>query len=474
MGRPRKIERFQLRTIKGKHGKQSYEIVGYRSTGERIRKRFKVKTDAINYRAELESEIENDAKAPTLQRTSLTPEQLSDAEVAVGLADDIRLAQTITHYRKLKEALESKHDISLDQAIAFTLSHYKPDIEELSILKARERFINSRKGIEEKTKEHYENSTKLLIKEPNKLVHEFTVSDIDKALSKYKNANSHQTYRRGIRTFFNWAKRYNHCLENPCDRLDKAPTVTTDISILAPDEVKRLLKASTILHDGVMASSIAILLFAGLRPSELRDLKPEDVKEGRIRVKGGKLRRKLKRSVDIPPVLSKWLEKYKFTGQPEGWNYKFRILKNTTNAASWVNDICRHTSISYQLERDRNEGHVAFNNGTSVQMINQAYRDVIDDVETVKSFWSLTPYKLKDIKVEFTKPHRSTKPIKWPTDTRLKKLVWQKPLTHLAKDLKCTDAAIRKRCKKLNIDLPANGHWQKVKAQEKVNQSINT
>jgi integrase len=39
-----------------------------------------------------------------------------------------------------------------------------------------------------------------------------------------------------------------------------------------------------------------------MRPSEIRDLKPEDVFKDKIRVSGGKLRRMLKRSVPISPV----------------------------------------------------------------------------------------------------------------------------------------------------------------------------
>lgn len=41
----------------------------------------------------------------------------------------------------------------------------------------------------------------------------------------------------------------------------------------------------------------------------------------------------------------------------------------------------------------------------------------------------------------------------------LEVLVWQKPLTQLAKDLGCSDNAIRKRCKKFGVSLPRQGYW---------------
>lgn len=431
-------------------------------SGERIRKSFKVNADAINYRAELETEIEELENVPVLQRTRLSPEQISDAETAVKAAEGTSLAATITHYQKLEAALRETHDISLDRAVAFALSHYKPETEELSIMVARERFLASRRNIAVKTKEHYKNTTRLLVlDDPNKLTHQFSVADIEKILSGYDNPNSHKTYRRGICTFFNWAKRFHYCLENPCDRLDKPPTDTSAIAILSLDEVKRLLKAATLLHDGACAASVAILLFAGLRPSELQDLKPEGVKDGHIRVTGGKLRRKLKRSVPLAPVLREWLKVYPFTGAPDGWSYKQRMLSKSTKAERWVSDIIRHTSISYQLERDRDEGRVAFNNGTSVQMINQHYRDVVDDQKMVKKLWSLTPGKLSEVKVDLGTSREKNTLIEWPTDAKLKKLVWAKLLSRLALDLDVSDSAIRKRCKQHGIELPKNGHWQR-------------
>ena len=465
MARPKRQERFHLKSYKGKSGKKLYRVEGYTVSGDRIRKSFKVHADAINYRAELEAEIKELENAPTLQRTVLTAEQISDAETAVKVATGGSLTATITHYQKLEGALREAHDISLDHAVAFAVGHYEAEIEELTIMTARERFLSSRRNIAEKTEEHYKNTTRLLIlDEPNKLTHRFTVSDIDRILSAYDNPNSYKTYRRGINTFFNWAKRFHYCLENPCDRLDRPPSDTSSIAILSLDEVKRLLKLSTLLHDGSCAASVAILLYAGLRPSELQDLKPENIKDGYIRVTGGKLRRKLKRSVPIVSILKKWLKAYPFQGVPDGWSYKQRVLRKSTKAERWVSDVIRHTSISYQLERDRDEGRVAFNNGTSAQMINQHYRDVIDDEEMVEKFWSLTPSKLSQVEVDLGVSRKKNLSIKWPSDKELKKLVWEKPLSRLSKDLGVSDSAIRKRCKKNGIGLPKNGHWQRQKA----------
>jgi hypothetical protein len=92
-------------------------------------------------------------------------------------------------------------------------------------------------------------------------------------------------------------------------------------------------------------------------------------------------------------------------------------------------------------------------------MINQHYRDTIDDEEEVATFWDLTPAKISN--VELPEDLNQQEFREWPTDAQLKKLVWAKPLSRLALDLNVSDSAIRKRCKQHGIELPKNGHWQR-------------
>jgi integrase len=328
-------ERFQIKSVRNKK-RTTFLVTGYKKDTTRVREKFKIKDDAIEFRVQLQKEEEAGEHNYNLERTTLSAEQLRDAENAVHLAGDHSLSRLVAHYLTLEKRIDHKHGLSLDAAISFTESHY----QELSIMMARQRFLDTQRGIEQSTHDHYANMTKLLIKDdPNKPVHRFSVTDIQRLLSPYKNANTHMTYRRGLSIFFNWSVRMHHCLENPCLRLGKAPRVTTDIAILSLEETERLLKAATLLHDGFMVASVAILVFAGLRPSELQELEPKNIKSDRIRVTGGKLRRKLKRSVPMCPVLQKWLKAYPFKGRPDAWVYKMRKLKTATKATHWVSGI---------------------------------------------------------------------------------------------------------------------------------------
>lgn len=45
----------------------------------------------------------------------------------------------------------------------------------------------------------------------------------------------------------------------------------------------------------------------------------------------------------------------------------------------------------------------------------------------------------------------------------LQKLVWEKPVIQIAKELNCSDVAIHKRCKQLGVEKPPTGFWLKTK-----------
>jgi hypothetical protein len=54
------------------------------------------------------------------------------------------------------------------------------------------------------------------------------------------------------------------------------------------------------------------------------------------------------------------------------------------------------------------------------------------------------------------------------TRRELYDLVWVEPLSRLAKRFKISDNGLRKICKRMNIPIPAMGHWQKIQYNKKV------
>jgi len=454
--RPKESEKFRIQEFANRSGTTSWRVCGTRPDGSRFRQNFAVKSEAFLTLSKEEEAAAGVTDTRRMHRTSLTAEQLADAEAATCSARGQQLSRAVSRLLDLQSRAEAK-GVSLDHAMAFFESRYRPEGAAISIMNARDEFIASRVGLAGRTLRGYKNSTALLLKSgPNKPLHNFSVGDLEFILKRYRNLNSRKTHQRIFAVFFNWAVRHHYCLENPCARLDKIPLPSTHITILALDEVKRLLLAAVNYRDGLTAPTLAIALLAGLRPSELADLKPEDIKDERIRVRGGKLRRTLNRTVPVPPNLAAWLKKYPFKGQPKAWDHKIKVLKAAVKARKWVQDILRHTSISYQAQRDKNDALTAFNNGTSKQMMDRHYRDVIDCQKELKEYWSLTPATLpKGIKV--TLPCQPD--VEWPSKAKLAKLVWEKPLMHLAKDIGVSDVALKKHCVKAGIELPERGYW---------------
>lgn len=457
MARPKKTIRFRVCEFENASGNTSYRVEGRRVNGQRVRKNYSTKPEAEQERSDLEAEAIGQPTSAQLKRTRLSDDQLADAEAAITSAGGRKLAEIVAHYISIENRLKSRN-IGTDEAVLFVESHYREEQTSVSILNAYDEFIQSRANLARRTREFYESTLRsLLTPDPNKPLHKFTVTDLEKILSIHKNTNSKRAYRTALSVFFNWAMRHHYCLENPCERLDKLPKDMSQIATLSLEETKRLLYASITYRDGAAASAIAIGMFAGLRPSEIRDLKPEDILKEKIRVSGGKLRRTLKRSVPIPPVLAAWLAVHPFRGLPNGWDSKMKALKKSAKAKKWVQDVIRHTSITFQTERDKNEALTAFNCGTSIQMMNRHYRDTIDDDKAVTEFWNLTPAKIRKAGLKVELP--SEQKVDWPSKALLKKLVWQKPLIHAAKDIGVSDVALKKHCVKLGIELPNQGHW---------------
>lgn len=459
MARPKKIHHFKIREYLNASGTKSWRVTGTKADGSRVRSNYADKGEAVQAMADLEAEFAGHTDAPKAKRTRLTSEQLADAEAAVTAASSRQLAKIVSHYVALEARARTK-GIDLDTALSFVEANYRAETRSVTVLNAYNEFVAGKKDTSDKTEIHYKSSLKHLLKpDPNRYVHDFTVSDIEKILGRYKNVNSRRTYRRAFSAFFNWCVRHHYCLENACERLDKMPRDMSQIATLSLEESKRLLYAAMQLQDGSAAACVAIGLFAGLRPSEIRDLNTEDILKGKIRVSGGKLRRQLKRSVPIPPALDAWLKEFPFEGLPPGWDGKMKRLKKVTNARKWVQDIIRHTSITFQAERDKNEALTAYNNGTSKQMMDRHYRDIVDDEKVIAEFWNLTPERLlaKPPEVDLGIKRR----VKWPDKKALEKLVWEKPMIHAAKVIGVSDVALRKKCVALGVDLPPVGHWIK-------------
>ena len=217
MARKKRPERFKIQEFVNASGTHSWRVSGTKIDGTRVRKNHKDQTEAVDEKADLEKEAAGAKSPEVLRKTILSEAQLSDAEAATQAYRWGSIAAVVSHYRQLEERVPAL-DVTLDEAVRYSESHYRPEQQEMSIEEARSGFIKSRQGLRPHTVAHYEHATKHLLKpDPGKPVHKFTVTDLEEILGRFKNANTIRTFRRSISVVFEWAVRHHYCPSTPAD-----------------------------------------------------------------------------------------------------------------------------------------------------------------------------------------------------------------------------------------------------------------
>ena len=68
----------------------------------------------------------------------------------------------------------------------------------------------------------------------------------------------------------------------------------------------------------------------------------------------------------------------------------YKVRGKNPDGAVWHCDICRHTMVSYWLQKYNERGHLAEQMGNSLKMIKKHYKQVVTNSDTEK-FWSILP-----------------------------------------------------------------------------------
>lgn len=145
MARPKKTQRLKIQSYRNASS-ISWRVTGTMPDGRRIRKNFDEKIDAVQHMADLELEIEGHSESRKTQKTSLTAEQLADAESAVQQLSGMSLSGAVSHYLHVR-ARAKKKGVELDQAISFFEASYRPETKSITILNAKEEFLTKRLSI---------------------------------------------------------------------------------------------------------------------------------------------------------------------------------------------------------------------------------------------------------------------------------------------------------------------------------------
>ena len=217
------------------------------------------------------------------------------------------------------------------------------------------------------------------------------------------------TTRRGylskIHAFYKWAKKQNYLPPTMSAAESLSQTVKARNSRIwfvpkGSASVLTVKQANDLVHgvrDDIRAYT-ALLLFAGLRPSECQALHWEhvDFTTGYIEVTP-QVAHKVgaDRFVPIEENLRQWLEPYRKDAGRISYSTSARILadeavKQLQILPHWVNDICRHSYASYRLAVTGEKHRLAQEMGNSVDVIDKHYRRPIRE-EVGKDYFAIRP-----------------------------------------------------------------------------------
>lgn len=229
-------------------------------------------------------------------------------------------------------------------------------------------------------------------------INEITEDDVYKHVQALSGALAPNTIRgriTAIKQLFNFAVRRSYLPKNPAQYIERPSREEVLPEIFEVEQVQRIMsEAEDVCPEA--CPELAISLWAGLRISELDQLKWEDVKLDRrlivVRPEVAKSRRS--RNVEISDNLYNWLDKYKGDAR---YVSSGRLRENRNKIMQcldfgWVHNGCRHSFASYLLALTENVEKVSFQlgHGGSSQMLDTHYRALCTSGEA-NDFFDINP-----------------------------------------------------------------------------------
>ena len=337
--------------------------------------------------------------------------------------------------RKLRSDLQDAETPSIDllsNAVEYFLSSKTRGAKQISVNEARIKY-ESRDKFDDTSPSHQKSWKSVL----DKFSHTFGERDLSTiSVEEIKdwidrNDRSQELKRKDkahLHALFSWARKQTYLKVNVVSAYEIPRFKRKEPVSLSIEQVHNLLFFATQVNKQSLVPYFALAIFAGLRPFEIKRARWEDIDwdEGIIRArqrKGGGFTR----SVELPEICIEWLthvKGYEKKGQitPDNYTKNFNVVRGAAgfkvskgsikscnwwglekhlkdcdkaDRPEWVNDICRHTAITYRLKIVKHIGEVAEWAGNSPDIINRNYRSVKNVTKkSTDAFYELTPEKV--------------------------------------------------------------------------------
>lgn len=209
---------------------------------------------------------------------------------------------------------------------------------------------------------------------------------------------------RAVRALFRWAERQEPalCRMDPTRGLSlRVEREAREVAILSPDEAAWVME-----HAGNYRAALALMFFAGVRPSEInaREKPPllwrhVDFKAKTIRIEAATAKTRVARVLeDLPPNLWRWLKLDR--GEPgkpvcslqTRFISRWLMEREGCPIAGWKHDVCRHSFATYHVALLSNVERTSLIMGHEgrARLLHQRYRGVATKAEA-KAFFGICP-----------------------------------------------------------------------------------
>jgi len=313
----------------------------------------------------------------------------NEGENGLLLPDEIRVAAL-----RAREQLKP-FGKTIDDAVGFYLRHLQTERGSILVREAVDELIANRRdaGLSQRYCGDLQIRLRRFVNTfGERSVASITAKDIDSWLESLGvGPVTRNTFRRDVRTLFSFCYKRNYCAENPAVAAIRAKEPSREVEVLTVDQAKKLLASSSL----EMLPYWAVGMFAGLRPSEIRQLEWADVdfEDALITVRSTKTGRK--RFVKMQPNLTRWLEPFRTRDGKVVSPVNFRKQEEEDRTAAglgdhWPQNALRHSFGSYWLAQFNDINALALLMGNSPAVIERHYKRAVRPKEAHK-YWALTP-----------------------------------------------------------------------------------
>lgn len=216
-----------------------------------------------------------------------------------------------------------------------------------------------------------------------------------------------QGYLRAIRALFRWARRQDPplCLADPTEGLAlEAMIEERSVGIFTPEQTETIMEQA-----GPYEAAAALMLFAGIRPSEINAREKQallwkhiDFEKKAIRIPSEIAKTRTARILeDLPANLWSWLKRSK--GKPEApictrqTRFLSRHIQAAVNGFKWPQDGCRHSFATYHIAEfgSTDKTSLILGHEGRTSLLHQRYRGLCTKKEAGAFFAILPPKEEK-------------------------------------------------------------------------------